>query len=151
MRLSRSFDVADGDVSAGLAGQELLEGVVGLLAEFACGRTGTGCAWPTSARSSSVAERDGHTGLAGAGRLDDQRLAVLGGEPLDDPLDRLDLVHAAGDAAGRAAVLVSDSRLARWKMQVFEAVLGVEAVELAGRLALARRSRSRCRSRWCRR
>ena len=124
-----------GDEGAGLAGQELLEDVVGLLAQFPAVAEEQDALGPAGPQQ-DVAERDGDTGLAGAGGLDDQGLAVLGGEPLDDPLDGLDLVHAAGDAGVGRRSWSAAPGWRRWKMQVLEAVLGVEAVELAGRLAL---------------
>ena len=63
-----------------------------------------------------LAERDGHTGLAGARRLDDQGLAVPVGEPLDHPLDGLDLVEPVDDL-GVGPNSLTLSRFFAWKIR----------------------------------
>ena len=88
------FD-ARADDTDGL-GQEVVEGVLGLLSEFTTVAKEQHALDPPGP-DKQIGQRDRDAGLAGAGRLDDQRLAVLVGEALGNPLDRLDLIEAIDD------------------------------------------------------
>ena len=80
----------------GVCAVMLVEGVLGLLAQFAAVAEKQDALRPLRPLE-QVGQGDGDAGLAGAGGLDDQRLALLVGEALGHSLDRLDLVEAIDD------------------------------------------------------
>ena len=77
-------------------GQELLEDVVGLLAQLAPIAEEQDALGPARARQ-HIAERYGDARLAGAGGQHDQTFAVAIGEALAYSADRFQLIHAARD------------------------------------------------------
>lgn len=119
---------------ARLARQEVLEDVVGLAAELLAVAEEQDPLDPAGPHQ-HVAQRDGHARLARPRGLYEEGLAALVREPLRDALDRLELVDAVGD--GEVRLDARERLLVRALVdQVLEAVLRVDAVDLAGRVAL---------------
>jgi len=77
--------------------QEIGESVFGLLAQFTTVAKEQDALYPARANEQF---REGYcnAGLAGAGRLNDERLPMAIGKPLGDALDRLDLIKSIDDA-----------------------------------------------------
>jgi hypothetical protein len=112
-----------------LAGQVLLEHAIGLAQQLAAVTQEQDALGPAGAHE-HVDQRDRDAGLAGAGGLDQERLAEARREPDADALDRFELVHAVGDGQLERD---ADQLLAVRALvdQVDQAVLGVVAVDLA--------------------
>ena len=132
--MSRSDDVVLSTTTRGSPGQELLEDVVGLLAKLAPVAEKEDALGPAGPHQ-EFAERNGDARLARARGLNEQRAAELLLEALAHALDGLELVHALGDAEVRGD---GGERLFVLPLveQVLEAVLRVEAVDLARRVPL---------------
>ena len=125
-----------GDERTRLAREESLEGVVRLLAKLASITQEEDSACPLGP-DQGLAQSDGHTGLAGARRLDDQGLAASVGEPLEHFLDGPDLVEPIDDL-GVGAEFLDAQPVLRLEDQVFQAVLRIEAVDAPDGVILAR-------------
>src|SRR4051812_7671362 len=108
--------------------------MVGLLAQLAPIAQEQDALGPAGAHE-EVTQRNGDARLSRARRLDKQRAAELVLETLADTLDGLELVHAICNGQVRRD---RDERLlvSSLVQQVLEAVLRVEAVDLARRVAL---------------
>jgi hypothetical protein len=87
---------AGADHDPGLARQVVLEHVVGLAAQLDAVAQEQHALGPAGAQE-HLDQRQRDPGLAGAGGLDQERLAEVVREPIGDPLDRLELVDAIGD------------------------------------------------------
>ena len=122
------------DDHARLARHELFEDAVGLATQLLAVAEEEDALHPARAHQ-HVAQRDGDARLARAGGLHHEGFAKVVLEALGDALDRFELVHAVGDGEVRLDVgkrLLSSALVD----QVLEAVLRVEAIDLAVRVAL---------------
>ena len=118
------------DHTARLAGQVLLEGVIGLHAQlFAVAEEQH--AFGPAGTQQQLSQGDGHAGFAGAGGLDDQGFAALLLEVRGDGFDRFDLVGAVGNAQLGVVFLQRGDAILALIGEVFQAVLAVDAVHRA--------------------
>src|SRR5690606_23290675 len=115
------------DHTARLAGQVLLEGIVCLHPQLLAVTEKQHTFGPAGSQQ-QLGQGDGNTSLAGAGGLDDQRLASLILEVGGNGLDRLNLVGSVGDAQFRIEAFQLFLAVVALIYQVFEAVLAVKAI-----------------------
>src|SRR5690606_27614499 len=114
------------DHTARLAGQVLLEGIVGLHTQFLAITEKQDAFGPAGAQQ-QFGQGDGNTSLAGARGLNDQRLASLVLEVGGYGLDGFNLVRPVSDAQFRIEALQLFLTVVTLVNQVFETVLAVQA------------------------
>ncbi|MDT4838995.1 hypothetical protein FQZ97_727740 [compost metagenome] len=116
--------------AARLAGQVLLEGLIGLHAQLLAITQEQHALSPTGAQQ-QLGQRNSHASLARAGGLDDQRAAALLLKVSGDRLDGFNLIGAVSDMQIRVMTLQNRFAVLALVDQVFEAVLAVEAIHRA--------------------
>ena len=111
---------------------EIVVGVPGLFAQFAAVAQEQHALDPAGT-DQLVRQRNGDAGLASAGGLHDEGLAMLVGKTLRDALDGLQLVESSGDFGSGADGI---ERLAALPLEheILQAVLGIKAEQLARRV-----------------
>ncbi|MNQ79431.1 hypothetical protein D3C85_943760 [compost metagenome] len=113
--------------TARLARQILLEGLISLHTQLLAVTEKKHAFGPTSAQK-QLGQGNGHTGFSGPGSLDDQRLAALLLEVRSNSLDCFNLVGPVGNTQLRVVLFQLRDAVLTLIVQVFKAVLAVEAV-----------------------